>query len=105
MNYPMISVSLIFFAASVSVFPRSGTMLGGTRVMIFGPDIFLGSAVFCQFGNSPRVLAQPLSTNRATCVSPTYFDIGRVALTVIVGDNELRSNFLYSKYLKVEICN
>lgn len=80
-------------------------MLGGTRVMILGPDIFLGSAVFCQFGNSPPVLAQPLSTNRATCVSPTYFDIGRVALTVTVGGNELRSNFLYSKYLKVEICN
>ncbi|KAJ8049807.1 Sushi domain-containing protein 2 [Holothuria leucospilota] len=80
----------------ISTFPRFGTMLGGTAVSVFGSFTGATSAT-CQFGTSAVFPAAILSTSVILCVSPTYFDEGRVPLTINVDGEISRSNFLYMR--------
>ena len=67
--------------------PRSGSQLGGTPVMVFGPCFEPSDTVECTFGaiSTPGIF---VSRERFMCVSPAMDVHGRVEVTVEVKDSD-----------------
>ena len=77
---------LVFIlTGAISLFPLVGSMLGGTQVLINGPCFNSTNLIICDFDGietSGRLLEDKI----ALCVSPTFYKIGRIPLSVSLDD-------------------
>ncbi|XP_022088983.1 protein mesh-like [Acanthaster planci] len=64
---------------SVTVFPVSGSMLGGDVVHISRPCLDASSTIVCRFADA-EVYGQVVSNTTASCVTPLVFEVGRLPL-------------------------
>ena len=63
------------------MFPLVGSMLGGTQIIISGPCFSDTDNIVCDF-DGIQVTGQMISGFTALCVSPTFFGVGRIPLSV-----------------------
>jgi len=67
----------------LEIFPRLGTVLGGTPIQLSGPCFDEDDNITCLF-NSKSVEGKYLDKNVALCVSPQFEMIGRITLRLLV---------------------
>ena len=67
----------------ISLYPRYGSVLGGTPVQVFGPcfDGYADAPITCYFDNI-EVEGIFVNENYILCISPPLQDLGSVAFTI-----------------------
>ena len=71
-------------------FPKHGSELGGTRIVISGNNIYNTSVpYYCRFGNISTVSAERISNDELLCITPSHKP-GWASLTIINGDTEIK---------------
>ncbi|XP_070553581.1 sushi domain-containing protein 2-like isoform X2 [Ptychodera flava] len=68
---------------SVVIHPLSGSMLGGEKVMVFGPCFDQRDTITCRFGDIEvdGLYESPL---KASCITPTLYETGRLEFRMTV---------------------
>ena len=71
-------------------FPKHGSELGGTRIVLTGNNFYSTSVpYYCRFGNISTVSAERVSNNELLCATPSYKP-GWASLTIINSDYEIK---------------
>ncbi|XP_070554203.1 protein mesh-like [Ptychodera flava] len=69
---------------SLIVYPAIGSMLGGDEIQIGGP-CFRSGEIYCKFGDVTST-GPVTSSLQALCVTPVFYEIGRIPIYVSVDD-------------------
>ncbi|XP_033100065.1 sushi domain-containing protein 2-like [Anneissia japonica] len=72
---------------TVTVFPCSGSMLGGDRILIQGPCFHIEHNITCKFINpdtGPETQGVVLGALKAECVTPILFQTGKIKFYVSI---------------------
>uniref|UniRef100_K3WKI2 IPT/TIG domain-containing protein n=1 Tax=Globisporangium ultimum (strain ATCC 200006 / CBS 805.95 / DAOM BR144) TaxID=431595 RepID=K3WKI2_GLOUD len=79
--YAATSQAIAFFTQFdiTSVYPRMGTVIGGTKVTLHGKHFFnIKQRIWCQFGSIPKVsVGFVVTADEVVCVSPPNDDLKR----------------------------
>jgi len=77
---------------SATIFPRYGSVLGGTLIQVFGPcfSALVNSSITCRF-DEIETRGLYAEEDYIVCVSPSLKVIGRVGFKIIVSDFQIES--------------
>ena len=80
----------------VALFPRYGSVLGGTLIQVFGPcfNAFMNSSIACHF-DEIETRGLYADDDYIVCVSPSLEVIGRVSFKIIIEDFLIESEEVY----------
>ncbi|XP_077984689.1 sushi, von Willebrand factor type A, EGF and pentraxin domain-containing protein 1-like [Glandiceps talaboti] len=72
---------------SLTIYPYTGSMLGGEEVLVAGPCFDLRDTVVCKFGER-HVVGVVLDSQRALCTAPVFYQVGRLDFDVSIDGGE-----------------
>ena len=85
-----ICASIYVVLVPLTLFPRYGSVLGGTAVQVFGPcfDEFINQSIYCFFDDI-EVQAIHFDTDSVICISPGLTSLGRIDFILYIENVEV----------------
>ena len=97
-SYTILLSTYVVFV-SLTLFPRYGSVLGGTAVQVFGPCFheFINHRIYCSF-DEIKVQAIHVNTDSIICISPAFKSLGRIDFTLYIENvaAEFQKSIFYS---------
>ena len=100
-SYTILLSTYVVFV-SLTLFPRYGSVLGGTAVQVFGPcfDEFVNHRIYCSF-DEIEVQAIHVNTDSIICISPTLTSLGRIDFAIYI--ENVKAEFQKSTFYSCKI--
>ena len=97
-----ICASIYVVLVPLTLFPRYGSVLGGTAVQVFGPcfDEFINQSIYCFFDDI-EVQAIHFDTDSVICISPGLTSLGRIDFTLHI--ENIKAEFQKSTFYSCKI--